>query len=59
VAVVRTNASEEDIANIIRVTRIGDLGTISAGTNHCISLQGITNYMREESIELDTKEMGG
>jgi hypothetical protein len=34
VALVRTDVSEEGIASIIRVTRIGELGTTSAVTSN-------------------------
>jgi hypothetical protein len=40
VARVRTNGSEEDIASIIKVKRIGELGT-SAVTSNRSSLAGI------------------
>jgi hypothetical protein len=35
VAVVRTEVSEERTASIIKVTRIGELGTILAITSNC------------------------
>jgi demethoxyubiquinone hydroxylase (CLK1/Coq7/Cat5 family) len=34
VALVRTDVSEENIASIMRVTRIGELGTALAGTSN-------------------------
>jgi hypothetical protein len=34
-ALVRTDISEERVASIIRVTRLGDLGTTLAVTAHC------------------------
>jgi hypothetical protein len=38
VAVVRTDVSEEFSAFIIRVTRIGELGTLAITSNRCNSL---------------------
>jgi hypothetical protein len=42
-ALVRTDVSEEPNASIIRVTRIGELGTLAVTSNQrtltCISLQ--------------------
>jgi hypothetical protein len=40
VALVRTDVSEELSASIIRVTRIGDLGTLAVTTNqHAVKLK--------------------
>jgi hypothetical protein len=39
VALVRTDVSEEPGASFIRVTRIGELGTIQAATNNRRMLQ--------------------
>jgi hypothetical protein len=35
VVLVRTNVSEESNASIIRVTRIGELGTLAVTSNQC------------------------
>jgi hypothetical protein len=43
VALVRTDVSEELRASIIRVTRIGELGTILAVTSNRRTLQRNTN----------------
>jgi hypothetical protein len=42
-ALVRTNVSEELSASIIRVTRIGELGTTLAVTNNRRTLRRSTN----------------
>jgi hypothetical protein len=39
VALVRTDVSEEISASFIRVTRIGELGTMPAVTNNCRTLR--------------------
>jgi hypothetical protein len=41
VAHVRTDVSEERIASIIRVTRIGELGTLAVTSNRCILQRNI------------------
>jgi hypothetical protein len=38
VALVRTDVSEELSASFIRVTRIGELGTLAVTSNRCISV---------------------
>jgi hypothetical protein len=48
-AVVRTDVSEERIASIIRVTRIGELGT-SAVTNNTNTLPGNIIHYRAQPI---------
>jgi hypothetical protein len=45
VALVRTDVSEERSASIIRVTRIGELGTPLAVTSHRRRLRRNTNYI--------------
>jgi hypothetical protein len=44
VALVRTDVSEERSATIIRVTRIGDLGTTLAVTSNRSTLRRNTEY---------------
>jgi hypothetical protein len=45
VALVKTDVSKECIASIIRVTRIGELGTVLAVTNNWSSLRRNTVYI--------------
>jgi hypothetical protein len=62
VAHVGTDVSEELSASIIRLTRIGELGTTLAVTSNRGTLQRNTNYMRKEALEWDTRvrvEEGG
>jgi hypothetical protein len=47
VILVRTDDSEESIASIIRVTRIGELGTTLALTNNRSTLQRNTTFLRK------------
>jgi hypothetical protein len=47
VALVRTEVSEERIASIIKVTRIGELGTLEADSNRITlrcAAQGAAEY---------------
>jgi hypothetical protein len=44
VALVRTDVSEEIIASIIRVTRIGELGTTLAVTSNLCTLRRNTTF---------------
>jgi hypothetical protein len=62
VALVRTEVSEECIASIIRMIRIGELGTTLAVTSNRITLLRNVNYMRTEPFEWVTSarvEEGG
>jgi hypothetical protein len=44
VALVRSDDSEESIASVIRVTRIGELGTMLAVTNNRGKRASVANY---------------
>jgi hypothetical protein len=47
VALVRTDVSEEPSASIIRVTRIGELGTTLALTsNRCMLQRKVSSYKK-------------
>jgi hypothetical protein len=50
VALVRTDVPEELGASIIRVTRIGELGTTLAVTSKRLKLQTNTNFLIKESL---------
>jgi hypothetical protein len=43
VVLVRTDVSEELIASIIRVTRIGELGTLAVTSNHHTLLDSVAS----------------
>jgi hypothetical protein len=58
VAIVRTNVSEERIASIIRVTRIVELGTMSALTSNQNTLRRNTVYKCTRATRLNTAEDG-
>jgi hypothetical protein len=58
VALVRTDVSEEHIASITGVEGNSKLGTTLAVTSNCSTLQGTTDYIRNEAIEWDTRETG-
>jgi hypothetical protein len=45
VALVRTNISEEHSASIMRVTRIGELGTLVVTSNRCTLRRNITHQL--------------
>jgi hypothetical protein len=50
VALVRTDVSEEFSASLIRVTRIGELGTTLAVTSNRRTLRRNAKYMHADSI---------
>jgi hypothetical protein len=49
VALVKTEVSEEDVASIIRLTRIDELGTTLAVTSNLNPLQHTTRHMAQYS----------
>jgi hypothetical protein len=49
VALVRTDVSEESVASIIRVTRIGELGTMTVNAN-VPSLPSLVNLKMEATL---------
>jgi hypothetical protein len=54
--IVRTDISEECIASIIRVTRIGDLGTtLTVSSNYQLNHAAKNCYMRKEALVWNTK----
>jgi hypothetical protein len=53
VAVVRTDVSEEFSASIIRVTRIGELGTLAVTSNRLTLV--CVNYVRPFHLESSNK----
>jgi hypothetical protein len=53
VALLRTDVSEETIAAIIRVTRIGELGTALAVTSHRRMLRGNTKSANCAIVQTD------
>jgi hypothetical protein len=57
VTVVRTDGSEERSASIIRVTRIGELGTTIAVTSNRRTLRGI-DFVRFEVFTALTMKNG-
>jgi hypothetical protein len=54
VALVRTDASEECIASIIRLTRIGELGTSSVTSNRSMLWSSFHSHYRETSNVTNT-----
>jgi hypothetical protein len=50
VVLVRTGVSEERIASIIRVTRIGEIGTVLAVTSNRSTLHDILHSHRHENL---------
>jgi hypothetical protein len=52
VALVRTDVSEEYITSIIRVTRIGELGTTLAGTSSRSALRRNTNLTKVARLHI-------
>jgi hypothetical protein len=52
VALLRTDISEEDIASIIRVTRISELGTILAVTSNRSTLMMEAKHSSEMSVHI-------
>jgi hypothetical protein len=50
VALVRTDVSEESIAFIIRVARIGELGTMLTATSNRSTLRGNSIHFSETSV---------
>jgi hypothetical protein len=58
VALVRTYVSEERSASIIRVTRIGELGTTLAVTSNQRTLRRSTKLVRKRSIPTDRPFVG-
>jgi demethoxyubiquinone hydroxylase (CLK1/Coq7/Cat5 family) len=58
VALIISDVSEKRIASIIRVTRIGELGTLAITSNRSM-LRGNTNYMKKEALEWSKKSEAG
>jgi hypothetical protein len=54
VAIVRTDVSEEHSASIIRLSRIGELGTLAITTNWRMLRRNLTEGMRK-LMQLRTK----
>jgi hypothetical protein len=50
VALVRTDVSEERIASVIRVTRIGELGTTVAVTINLVFLRSVRRLLVTASV---------
>jgi hypothetical protein len=59
VALVGTDVSEIRIASIIRMKRIGEVGTMLAVTRNWSTLRRNADYVRKEAIEWNTRGMGG
>jgi hypothetical protein len=59
VALVRTDVSEELSASIIRMTRIGELGTMLAITSNLFMLQRNTILMMEALSSSETSVLTG
>jgi hypothetical protein len=53
VALVRTDVSEELSASIIRVTRVGELGTLAVTSNRCSSETSVLTRATRRNIPED------